>query len=136
MSIVAFNASFDDLKMMHRISRKSFYKIPELKKEWIFMNIYYRKIMKIARMMNVVVKLDNLMEIESVYFKMLGEFETWLSKYSECYHFQWFREDLSIMLNALVDYLVFLFPEKEQTFKWIDNYPTVNLSFATKVTLL
>lgn len=128
MSVVAFNASFDDLKMMHRSSRKSFYKNLELKKDWIFMNIYYRKTMKIARMMNVVAKLHDLVEIGSVYFKMLGEFEIWLCKYSDCFHFQWFREDLSIMLHALMDHLVFMFPEKEKTFKWIDNYPAVKLS--------
>ncbi len=126
--MTAFSENFDDLKMMHRSSRKSFYKNLELKKQWISMNIYYRKIMKIAKMMNVITQLHDLMEIESVYYRMLGEFESWLSKYPDFFHFQWFREDLVLMLNALVDQLVLSFPEKEKTFRWIDNYPNVNLS--------
>lgn len=126
--MTAFSENFDDLKIMYRSSRKSFYKNFELKKQWNSMNIYYRKTMKIAKMMNAISQLHDLMEIESMYRRMLSEFESWLSKFSDFFHFQWFREDLVLMLNALVDQLVLYFPEKEKTFRWIDNYPNVNLS--------
>ncbi len=126
--MTTFSDNFDDLKLMHRISRKLFYKNLELKKQWISMNIYYRKTMKIAKMMNNIFNLQDLMKIGSMYWKMLTEFESWLCNYSTFFHFQSFRDDLVLMLNALVNHIVLMFPEKEKTFRWIDNYQRVKIS--------
>jgi hypothetical protein len=128
MSSATFYENFEDFKWIHQNSRKSFYKNIELKKKWFFMNIYYRKTMKIAKMMGAIIKLDDLVEIGTIYWKMLHEFETWIKQYSMCYHFTWFRLDLSCMLTALIDYLAVTFPAYEKTFRCIDNYPQVSRS--------
>jgi len=126
MSVSIFHEQYNHFIVMHQCSRKSFYKTHELKNQWVSMNVYYRKTLKIAKLMNVILTMDDLVKIETNYWKMIGEFETWIITYSTFYDFVWFRNELSNMLSALIQHLILTFPEQKKSFTWIDNYPHVN----------
>jgi hypothetical protein len=105
-----------------------FYKSIELKKQWISMNIYYRKTMKLAKMMNSIIGLDDLMKIDPLFWNMVREFDRWMNLYSTTYHYQFFCDSLIDMFNLLVQHIIGIFPDQMKTFNTIDNYPQLKLA--------
>lgn len=127
MTGYSFYDEFIRFNELIRLSRKIFYKSIELKKQWISINIYFRKTIKLSKIMKSIISTTDLSKTESFFWQLINEFDEWINTYSTFYYFKKFQQCLSSMFNLMLENLVGRFPEKKKSFSNIDNYPRVVL---------